>query len=127
MSRFDAIVVGGGPAGSTAARELAAAGARVLASVGDAADVGRGVRAAPEDFGGERVQDDCDALAAGEPVNLLLDLRAAGVDAVVRAQVALLPHSVVEWFQQNEQRETDRVNLASELRNSYYFLPLLDW
>ena len=30
MSRFDAIVVGGGPAGSTAARELAAAGARVL-------------------------------------------------------------------------------------------------
>lgn len=29
-SRFDAIVVGGGPAGSTAARELAAAGARVL-------------------------------------------------------------------------------------------------
>jgi geranylgeranyl reductase family protein len=30
MARFDAIVVGGGPAGSTAARELAAAGARVL-------------------------------------------------------------------------------------------------
>lgn len=30
MSRFDAIVVGAGPAGSTAARELAAAGARVL-------------------------------------------------------------------------------------------------
>lgn len=30
MSRFDCIVVGGGPAGSTAARELAAAGARVL-------------------------------------------------------------------------------------------------
>ncbi|MBK9611806.1 MAG: FAD-dependent monooxygenase [Dehalococcoidia bacterium] len=30
MSRFDAIVVGGGPAGGTAARELAAAGARVL-------------------------------------------------------------------------------------------------
>lgn len=30
MSRFDAIVVGAGPAGSTAARELAASGARVL-------------------------------------------------------------------------------------------------
>jgi geranylgeranyl reductase family protein len=30
VSRFDAIVVGAGPAGSTAARELAAAGARVL-------------------------------------------------------------------------------------------------
>ena len=30
VTRFDAIVVGGGPAGSTAARELAAAGARVL-------------------------------------------------------------------------------------------------
>ena len=30
MTRFDAIVVGAGPAGSTAARELAAAGARVL-------------------------------------------------------------------------------------------------
>ncbi len=30
MPRFDAIVVGAGPAGSTAARELAAAGARVL-------------------------------------------------------------------------------------------------
>ena len=30
MTRFDAIVVGGGPAGSTTARELAAAGARVL-------------------------------------------------------------------------------------------------
>jgi geranylgeranyl reductase family protein len=30
MARFDAIVVGAGPAGSTAARELAAAGARVL-------------------------------------------------------------------------------------------------
>lgn len=30
MTRFDAIVVGGGPAGSTAARELASAGARVL-------------------------------------------------------------------------------------------------
>lgn len=30
MSKFDAIVVGAGPAGSTAARELAAAGARVL-------------------------------------------------------------------------------------------------
>lgn len=30
MSRFDAVVVGAGPAGSTAARELAAAGARVL-------------------------------------------------------------------------------------------------
>jgi geranylgeranyl reductase family protein len=30
MSRFDVIVVGGGPAGSTAAREMAAAGARVL-------------------------------------------------------------------------------------------------
>jgi geranylgeranyl reductase family protein len=30
MSRFDVIVVGAGPAGSTAARELAAAGARVL-------------------------------------------------------------------------------------------------
>ncbi len=30
MCRFDAIVVGAGPAGSTAARELAAAGARVL-------------------------------------------------------------------------------------------------
>ncbi len=30
MTRFDAIVVGGGPAGSTAARELAASGARVL-------------------------------------------------------------------------------------------------
>ncbi|HMS57922.1 MAG TPA: geranylgeranyl reductase family protein [Tepidiformaceae bacterium] len=30
MARFDALVVGAGPAGSTAARELAAAGARVL-------------------------------------------------------------------------------------------------
>lgn len=30
VSRFDAIVVGAGPAGSTAARELAAAGARIL-------------------------------------------------------------------------------------------------
>jgi len=30
MSRFDVIVVGAGPAGSTAGRELAAAGARVL-------------------------------------------------------------------------------------------------
>lgn len=30
VTRFDCIVVGGGPAGSTAARELAAAGARVL-------------------------------------------------------------------------------------------------
>ncbi|MCC7365235.1 MAG: geranylgeranyl reductase family protein [Dehalococcoidia bacterium] len=30
MTRFDAVVVGAGPAGSTAARELAAAGARVL-------------------------------------------------------------------------------------------------
>ena len=30
MSRFDVIVVGAGPAGSTAARELAAGGARVL-------------------------------------------------------------------------------------------------
>ena len=30
MTRFDAIVVGAGPAGSTAARELAAAGARVV-------------------------------------------------------------------------------------------------
>ncbi|MBI2764397.1 MAG: geranylgeranyl reductase family protein [Chloroflexi bacterium] len=30
MARFDAVVVGAGPAGSTAARELAAAGARVL-------------------------------------------------------------------------------------------------
>lgn len=30
MTRFDTIVVGGGPAGSTTARELAAAGARVL-------------------------------------------------------------------------------------------------
>ena len=30
MRAFDAIVVGAGPAGSTAARELAAAGARTL-------------------------------------------------------------------------------------------------
>jgi len=30
MARFDALVVGAGPAGSTTARELAAAGARVL-------------------------------------------------------------------------------------------------
>ena len=30
MTQFDAIVVGAGPAGSTAARELAASGARVL-------------------------------------------------------------------------------------------------
>ena len=39
MTRFDCIVVGGGPAGSTAARELAAAGARVL--VVDRADFPR--------------------------------------------------------------------------------------
>jgi geranylgeranyl reductase family protein len=39
MGRFDAIVVGAGPAGSTAARELAAAGARVL--VLDAAEFPR--------------------------------------------------------------------------------------